>query len=418
MEIINKEYIELGFVKESAGRGVNSQVIMEAIGGGEFRLTEGRVGIKIGRLKPRSFTFPMERWDEILSKKLRQGYMVTKNRKMERKEVKKSGILYAGENFATIQDTGVREIFGRLCRFADNAIQENFTITIDDISDEMLSLGKEILGGLATEYEKMSVTEFNSKLKILYAAIPRRIDNLSKLLANRKAQFRDIISQEQDLYDILYSQVRQNSLSANAGVNKDVLCYLGLEWRCASDEEEQMLKNKLGSESGRFVQAWRITNQKTEAAFEKYCQSEHLTEPDGISHLFHGSRNENFFSIITNGLTINPTGVVITGKAYGNGTYFAPAAVKSMGYTSRSGSKWASGNSPTGFLGVYKVATGKRYNGKNGCDSSLNYRKLQEICPGAHCTWAEARCSGFMMDEVIVYQDQQSAIEYLVEVGL
>ena len=89
-----------------------------------------------------------------------------------------------------------------------------------------------------------------------------------------------------------------------------------------------------------------------------------------------------------------------------------------MGYTSRAGSKWAAGGSDTGFLLLNEVATGKRYDGRFGCDSSLNWDKLQKIAPGCHCTWAESRYSGFMMDEVIVYKDCQSTAEYLIEVGL
>ena len=110
-----------------------------------------------------------------------------------------------------------------------------------------------------------------------------------------------------------------------------------------------------------------------------------------------------------------------TGKAYGIGTYFAPDAIKSLGYTSRTGSKWANGNQEYGLMFVCKVATGKPnqyYNGHLGCDSSLNFGKLQTIQPGALCTWAECRYSGFMMDEVIVYQDEQSTVEYILQIGM
>ena len=200
--------------------------------------------------------------------------------------------------------------------------------------------------------------------------------------------------------------------------NQTVLESLGITCRAVTEEEEKWILRKLESDSKRYVRAWRFENLRTEENFRNYCEKEKFTEGNGIDHLFHGSKNENFLSIISNGLTINPTGVVITGKAYGNGTYFAPSACKSIGYTSKYGAKWTNGSSPTGFLGIYKVATGKRYNGSQGVDRTLSWAKLQKICPGAHCTWAEARYSGFRMDEVIVYQDFQSTIEYLVEIGI
>ena len=59
-------------------------------------------------------------------------------------------------------------------------------------------------------------------------------------------------------------------------------------------------------------------------------------------------------------------------------------------------------------MAIYKVATGNRYDGQLGTDGQLNWEKLQKIQPGAHCTWAECRYSGFQMDEVIVYKNEQS----------
>lgn len=405
----NQEYLEMNYVKESVARGINSQVIMKNLHNGFFRITEGRVGIRIGRLKPKSFDLPMEKWEEMYSSKIRHGYMVTKQKEMKQKEINKN-------RYLPISDEAVREIYERLCAYANKAIENNFTVKVDDVSDEMLEFGKSVLDELALKFEDMSVAEFNQKLKKLYAAIPRRMDNLSKFLAQRKGQFNDIIATEQDLFNVIYSQVRNSKMEVKA--EKTVLESLGITCRAVTAEEEKWILDKLESDAKRYVRAWKFENLETEKKFQEYCKREALTEAFGIDHLFHGSKNENFLSIISNGLTINPTGVVITGKAYGNGTYFAPAARKAIGYTSKYGAKWTNGDSPSGFLGIYKVATGKRYNGSHGVDRNLSWVKLQKICPGAHCTWAEARYSGFRMDEVIVYQDCQSTIEYLVEIGI
>ena len=414
----SREYLEFNFVGETAtGRGNNTQFIMENLGNGTFMVTEGRVGIKVGRYKPRSYVRPINEWDAMYQSKLHRGYLLTKTVKLQAKEITRNAMSVNGNHFKPLSDLEVNTIISRLLAFANQVMECNYTVKVEDISDEMISYGKDILEVLATGFEQMSVAEFNNKLKTLYAAIPRRIDNLSKTLAKRKADFNDIVANEQDLYDIMIGQIRNHNIEKCSDLT--ILDSYGLDWRTVTPDEADMIKKKLGSEESRYVNAWRIVNRKTEDNFNEYCRKENLSDDNGgISHLFHGSRNENFWSIVTNGLTINPTGVVITGKAYGNGTYFAPAAVKSMGYTSRCGSRWANGSSKTGFLGIYKVATGKRYNGSGGCNHTLNYKKLQEICPGAHCTWAEARYSGFMMDEVIVYQDQQSTVEYLVEVGL
>ena len=410
----NNEYLELNFVGETAtGKGNNTTFIMEAMPDGTFKVTDGRVGITIGRHKPKQYHLPMEQWNNTYTSKIKRGYLLTKQKKMEQKTITQAGMSVNGNNYAPIADVSVKEIVERLLNYANTVLDTNYTIKVNDISDEMIAYGTKILQELAKDYEKMSVAEFNGKLKTLYAAIPRRMDNLSKCLAQRKIQFNDIIANEQDLFDIMLSQIRSaNSITLN---NQTILEAKNLIWETVTEKEEEKLKKMLGSEAKGYLRAWKVQNKSTEKAFQNFCVQEGLTEDNGIHHLFHGSRNENFWSIVTNGLTVNPSGVVITGKMFGNGTYFAPKAAKSMGYTSRSGSRWANGSQNSGFLAVYKVATGKCYD-RTSSESDLNWERLQQRCPGAHCTWAHAG-SSLLNDEVIVYQNQQSTIEYLIEIG-
>ena len=410
----NTTYLEFNYVKETpTGRGINTRFIMENLGTGEFRCTEGNVGIRAGRHKPKIYERPMEEWEDTFDRLSRKGFLLTKTEKMEKKKIQTGGMSLNGENFAPLLDQEVAAFVNLLTSYANQLMEESYTVSVEMISNEMISLAEDILNTLATGYETMSVADFNNKLKILYAAIPRRIDNLSKVIAHMPSDMRDIVAKEQELFDVMVSQIRSAGIASNS-TGRTILDAFGIDINRVTDSEEAYIKRRMGQQADRYRRAFRVRNLRTEANFDAYCKKEQLAENAGIDHLFHGSRSENFWSIITNGLTINPVGVVITGKAYGNGTYFAPNAIKSMGYTSSSGSKWANGTEKVGYLGIYKVATGKRYS-PHGCDTSLTWKKLQEKCPGAHCTWAEARYSGFMMDEVIVYQDCQSTVEYLVE---
>lgn len=410
----NTEYLEFNFCKETAtGRGLNEQFVMENLHDGTFKVTDGRVGITIGRYKPKTFIRPMVEWDSTYSNRIARGYLLTKTQKMEKKTYTKNSMSVNGETFKPME-SGVAEIIERLLSFANQVIDTNFTVKVEDISDEMLAYGKKILNDLANDFSRMSVAEFNNKLKVLYAAIPRRIDNLSKNLANRKVDFNDIVANEMDLYDIMLGQLRSSNVEKNA--DQTILDTFGIEMHPVTEEESKYVKEMLGSVAPKYINAWRVVNNKTEKRFNEFCKQETLTEEKGIHHLFHGSRNENFWSIITNGLTINPCNVVITGKMFGNGTYFAPKAAKAMGYTSRYGSKWACGSSNSGFLAIYKVATGTPYRLENA-QTDLTYAKLQQRCKGAHCTWGYAGTS-LREDEVIVYKDEQSTIEYLIEIGI
>ena len=413
----NTEYLELNFVGETAtGRGNNQQYVMENLHDGTFRGTESRVGITIGRHRPRSFINPMEKWDEIFQSKVSRGYMVTKTKKMEQKVIEKNTSSINGNEYAPIADASVNKVVTLLLECTTAVLSQNYRIKIDDISDEMIAFGQSILKELSSGYSRMSVAEFNNKLKTLYAAIPRRIDNLSKVLAKRKLDFNDIIADEQELFDVMVNRVRNAHDLDNCSVRPTVLEAFHLDWRDVTEEEQNKVLSMLKGNASQYVKAWRIRNRRTEERFDRFCQQEQLSKGHGIDHLFHGSRTENFWSIVTNGLLINPDcRVQRIGSMFGNGTYFAPLAQKSLGYTD--GGYWAGGNTDVRFLAIYRVATGKHYDNYHGSDSSLTKAVLQKKCPGAHCVWAHGRGTGgttLFNDEVVVYDEAQSTIEYLI----
>lgn len=331
----NTEYLELNFVGETAtGRGNNQQYVMENLHDGTFRGTESRVGITIGRHRPRSFINPMEKWDEIFQSKVSRGYMVTKTKKMEQKVIEKNTSSINGNEYAPIANASVNEVVTLLLECTTAVLSQNYRIKIDDISDEMIAFGQSILKELSSGYSRMSVAEFNNKLKTLYAAIPRRIDNLSKVLAKRKLDFNDIIADEQELFDVMVNRVRNAHDLDNCSVRPTVLEAFHLDWRDVTEEEQDKVLSMLKGNASQYVKAWRIRNRRTEERFDRFCQQEQLSKGHGIDHLFHGSRTENFWSIVTNGLLINPDcRVQRIGSMFGNGTYFAPLAQKSLGYT-------------------------------------------------------------------------------------
>ncbi|MDE7246926.1 MAG: poly(ADP-ribose) polymerase catalytic domain-containing protein, partial [Lachnospiraceae bacterium] len=130
----------------------------------------------------------------------------------------------------------------------------------------------------------------------------------------------------------------------------------------------------------------------------------------------------NWWGIIKTGLRLRPTNVAINGKMFGMGTYFAPKASKSIGYTSMNGSYWVGGGSQFGFLALFDTAYGKPWFPDSHSESfgTLNYEKLQKLCPGADCLHAKAGmkyryASTLRNDEVIFYKEEQMPIRYLVE---
>ena len=61
MEESEKEYLELTYVSETAtGKGLNKMFVMDNLHDGTFRITDGRVGIRVGPNKPRKSIRPTE----------------------------------------------------------------------------------------------------------------------------------------------------------------------------------------------------------------------------------------------------------------------------------------------------------------------------------------------------------------------
>ena len=125
-----------------------------------------------------------------------------------------------------------------------------------------------------------------------------------------------------------------------------------------SDKDIRVIKSLLGDCRNKFYAAWKVTNIKTQKRFDDFVNTEKISN---TKLLWHGSRNENWWSIINTGLVLRPTNAVITGKMFGYGIYYAPKARKSLGYTSLDGSYWARGKSDSAFMALMEVAYGRPY---------------------------------------------------------
>ena len=189
----------------------------------------------------------------------------------------------------------------------------------------------------------------------------------------------------------------------------------------ATDQDIALIKKELGECASMFYKAWRVTNEETEAAFQAHVKKAKITKRKR-KLFWHGSRTENWWGILRTGLRLRPTNVITNGKMFGMGTYFAPKARKSVGYTSLSGSYWARGDSRYGFLALFDTAYGTPWvpAGRETSFGGMNYERLQKECPGADCLHAKAGTSynggvPLRNDEIIFYKECQMTIRYLVE---
>ena len=363
-------------------------------------------------------TYSKSQWDSKYNEKIRKGYVDQTDLVQDLISTEKPK---TKSEYKEIENKAIAEIVQRLQDMARKTIEENYTVSSNKVTQAMVDEAQNIINGLLTITNK---EEFNNTLIKLFTVIPRKMGSVRYYLASDDKEFNKIISREQDLLDVMKGQVVQKQIiedteDDNIQVSeKTILEQLGLEFEECDINDIATIKAALGSCSDKYYRAWKVTNKNTQSRFDKFVKDNDIKD---IRLLFHGSRNENWWSIINSGLVLRPTNAVITGKLYGYGLYFAPKAQKSLGYTSLSGSYWARGNSNSGFMALMNIAYGVPYdvydfNSKYG---NLNYDGLQEFKKGANCLHAHAGASmgysSLRNDEIIVYKEEQCTIKYLVE---
>lgn len=383
--------------------GVNNNKYydMRQLNDDTFEAVYGRIGVTANKA-----IYAMSRWKSILNQKLRKGYedmtdlaVVTETTTVEK--------------YKPIEDADIAALVEFLRQQARDTIQKNYTIGSEKVSQAMVDTAQGILNDLAGN--QPTIRSFNDKLLELFTVIPRRMEYVPDYLASTKNEFEKIIHREQELLDVMAGQVSDNETVTNevGDESMTVLEAFGLEISPADEKDVEIIKKELGKEcEGLFSRAWRVENKASRKKFKEFTKGKGRI----AKKLFwHGSRTENWWSILRTSLVLRPTNAVINGKMFGYGLYFAPRARKSVGYTSLRGSYWAGGTSDRGFMALYEVVYGKPYDvsDNNGC-GNMTYSKLQKVAPGCSCLHAHA---GRVLrnDEVIVYREDQVTIKYLVE---
>ena len=379
--------------------------------GDQFRVEYGRVDAT----KTTTY-YPISKWNSQISSKIKKGYKdVTDLKKDLVQEISSAN---PESPYKEIEDAAVRAIVEKLQNMARETIRKNYTVKASSVTQDMIDAAQKIIDALANT--NSTIEEFNANLLKLFTVIPRKMGNVRDYLANKPEDFAQIISKEQDLLDVMRGQiyVKQDDEPATTVEKKQqtILEELGLVMGEATADDVALIKTLMNESAGKFRKAWRVTNLKTQERFDKFVEDNDIKD---TRLLFHGSRSENFWSIIKTGLVLRPTNAVITGKIFGYGCYYAPKCAKSIGYTSLSGSYWAHGGNNTAYMALFDVAYGTPYDVYN-FDSkyySLDYNKLQQFKPGANCLHAHSDRGMLRNDEIVVYKEEQMTIKYLIEIG-
>jgi poly [ADP-ribose] polymerase len=289
--------------------------------GNSFTVKYGRVGAS-----PQVRSYSDYEFDKKYNEKLRKGYIDQTDLRKDLIQVSKNE---GKSKYVPIKDQEIKELIDYLQKVARQKIADNYIISTEKVTQAMVNEAQEVLNELADIYEKDisdKQKQFNDLLLKLFNILPRKMSYVSEYLANNDKQetFAKIYSREQELLNVMKGQVIQQTKQEEVEVQEEptqtILEANGLILEPISEEDKKIILKELGEIKDKFYKAWRVTNKVTRERFE-----------NEISHannkttrlLWHGSKNENWFSIMSNGLLLNPN-AAITGKLYRNWHIFCP----------------------------------------------------------------------------------------------
>ena len=373
---------------------------MQEKGDGTFQVTFGRVGTE-GQAK----TYSMSEWNRIYDQKVRKGYRDVTDLRQQT-----DNGAAPDDGYKPIRNKSVAALVDTLMRKARGVVAKNYRVSAEAVTQQMVNEAQAILNRLSTICD---VGEFNDLLLDLFQTIPRNMNHVDAYLAKNAEDCVEIVGREQALLDTMAGQVMTHAVRQrkDSDSDKTILAANGLKIKPATEEDKRLIRKHLGHNASRLDEAWVVVNDATQKRFDKRMKQ----KPIATKLLWHGSKTENWWSILCSGLKLRPTNAVITGKMFGYGIYFADSAQKSLNYTSLCGSYWASGKDSCGYMALMEVATGKPldiYRHSVG-DSSLDKSRLAKRDPNADSVFAHKGPS-LRNNEIIVYDESQITIKYLV----
>ena len=364
-------------------------------------------------------------FDQIVREKERKGY---EDRTALMSEEKVNDKIRDEMSYKPIEEEETREMIELLINESREFMKKNYKIAAVEITQKMIDEAdydiqqliditeKAKANSSYDDYSNYALKVFNKRLTTLFTDIPRDMNKVKECMAKSINDFEDIIEREQQMLDNIRGQIVKTVVEDKDDKDITALEAHGLTARPVTFKEEDEILSHLGrdydgtSVERRYVKAFAVENKQTRANYEKFKQDHNIRSRD-VKLFYHGSKVENWYSIIKQGLSLNPNAKV-TGKMFGNGIYFASDCRKSLNYMDTKYSHWNDGKRETGYTAVYAVALGKCYEPTTSLRNSFSKKDLPSGCCSVY---ADKRKTGLRNDEYIIYDESQCTLKYLVE---
>lgn len=324
--------------------------------------------------------------------KLSKGYVDQSNLVVGKKKV----------NTEAVKSSSVDEsLYAMLMRYANRVCDETF-VNKALITENMVRKAKSIYKQLS---QRKTVNGFNSQLKRLIAVCPRkrdwmRGDKVMDFMAKSTDDFESILDREENLI-----------MAMDAVSTYEEGCFKAFDidvFKATPDQKAEVLGYLPPTLKGKVKEVYRVKPLEQEKVFAEYCKKNNIRT---IKKLWHGSKNENWASIVKTSLNLSHG--TAHGRMFGDGLYFAPDAHKSFNYTSFRGTTWARGNDSVGFMALFATAYGNPCMTHSYGDRGYNQSSLKSR--GYDCVHATSQNTGLRADEIIFYSPEAVCMNYLVQ---
>ncbi len=405
-------------IKVEPGANNNKWYRMTEKGDGTFLAEYGRVGGHTA-----TEIYPMSKWDSKYKEKIssRKGY-VDKTHLFTEEIVKDQG----KSTITEITNKVVAQLVKELQSYAKVSVQKNYIVSSEKVTQKMVDEAQVFVNEITNMLTiGQDIEPLNKVLIELFQVIPRKMAHVKDYLfqgdsidnATALASAQQLISQEQATLDVMAGQVSMHDKTDVQTAQPSALTILdamGLIIIEAPKTDIPLIKDLMGPNANQFKRAYQVTNKRTQERFDKALKK---FDNKKVELFWHGSRNENWWSIMDKGWMLRPTNAVLNGSMFSKGIYWANKFQKSLGYTSHKGSYWANGNADKAFLSLAQVHVG----------SQLHIYKHEPYCYNINTQFLKSKGNydsvyahggaDLRNDEFIIYTEPQCTIKYLVEVG-
>jgi len=381
---------------------------------GTFTVEYGRIGENYAD----TYTYPIQEWSKKYKEKLRKGYKDVTYMYEQQNAVKDDGL-------APIEQPGIALLVQELQQFAQQSVTENYTINAQNVTLTQLDEAQLLVDEISRLVELMDHKMLNPRREIddlllkLFTVIPRKMDVVEEYLTEHLDDSQSVkqrVAEEQATLDVMRGEVLtyQHTIE-HQDQHITLLDAMGIKIETAELSDILAIRQLMGNKyfEDYFQKAYKVTNLKTQANFDNKVED---TRNRRTKLLWHGSRNENWWSILKTGLVLRPSNAVITGKMFGYGLYFADKVKKSMGYSSLYGSFWTSGESNKAYLAIYEVHLGNCLRRRS--HEYWMYELTEDLLKekGNYDSLFARGGADLLNNEYIVYNEAQCTVKYLVEI--